>query len=54
MMTSMDAPAMDRAVTRIAHEIVERHPDPEPLMLVGMRTRGVPLARAPVDANRRH
>ena len=44
MMSSMDAAAMDRAITRIAHEIVERHPDPEPLMLVGMRTRGVPLA----------
>ena len=44
MMTSMDAAAMDRAITRIAHEIVERHPAPNPLMLVGMRTRGVPLA----------
>ena len=44
MMRSMDAPAIERALTRIAHEIVERHPDPEPLMLVGMRTRGVPLA----------
>jgi len=44
MLTSMDAAAMERAVTRVAHEIVERHPDPERLMLVGMRTRGVPLA----------
>ena len=44
MMTSMDAAGMDRAVARIAHEIVERHPHPESLMLVGMRTRGVPLA----------
>lgn len=44
MMTSMDSPAMNRAITRIAHEIVERHPDPASLMLVGMRTRGVPLA----------
>ncbi len=44
MMSSMDAPAIDRAINRIAHEIVERHPDPETLMLVGMRTRGAPLA----------
>lgn len=44
MMQSMDGPAIDRAIARIAHEIVERHPDPEPLVLVGMRTRGVPLA----------
>ena len=44
MIQSMDGPAIDRAIARIAHEIVERHPDPEPLVLVGMRTRGVPLA----------
>ncbi len=43
-MMVMDGAAMDRALARIAHEIVERHPSPEPLMLVGMRTRGVPLA----------
>ena len=40
----LDAAAMRRALSRIAHEIVERHPDPHPLVLVGMRTRGVPLA----------
>lgn len=44
MTISLDAAAIDRALTRIAHEIVERHPQPAPLMLVGMRTRGVPLA----------
>ena len=43
-MNTMDGPAIERAIARIAHEIVERHPEPEPLMLVGMRTRGVPLA----------
>lgn len=43
-MPAMDAPGMARALTRIAHEIVERHPEPERLALVGMRTRGVPLA----------
>jgi pyrimidine operon attenuation protein/uracil phosphoribosyltransferase len=34
-----------RAVTRIAHEIVERNRGCEQLVLVGLLTRGVPLAR---------
>jgi pyrimidine operon attenuation protein/uracil phosphoribosyltransferase len=34
-----------RALTRIAHEIVERHRGVEDLVFVGMHTRGVPLAR---------
>lgn len=33
-----------RAVTRIAHEIVENNRGTEDLVFVGMRTRGVPLA----------
>ncbi|MGQ9573280.1 MAG: bifunctional pyr operon transcriptional regulator/uracil phosphoribosyltransferase PyrR [Dehalococcoidia bacterium] len=33
-----------RLVSRIAHEIVENNPDLDDLVLVGMRTRGVPLA----------
>jgi len=41
----MDADKIDRSVTRIAHEIVERHRDVGALVLVGIRTRGVPLAR---------
>src|SRR5262245_50724859 len=41
----MDADKIDRSVTRIAHEIVERHRDVAALVLVGIRTRGVPLAR---------
>ena len=40
----MSAEAVRRALARIAHEILERHPDPARLALVGMRTRGVPLA----------
>ena len=36
---------MRRALVRIAHEILERNPQPESLALVGVRTRGVPLAR---------
>jgi pyrimidine operon attenuation protein/uracil phosphoribosyltransferase len=34
-----------RALARIAHEIVERNKGAEGLVFVGMRTRGVPLAR---------
>lgn len=34
-----------RALTRIAHEILERHQGPSGLILVGMRRRGVPLAQ---------
>ena len=34
-----------RALARIAHEIVERNKGAERLVLVGMRTRGVPLAK---------
>jgi pyrimidine operon attenuation protein/uracil phosphoribosyltransferase len=35
---------MRRMVVRIAHEIVERNTGTEGLVLVGIRTRGVPLA----------
>ena len=44
----MDAVEIDRALTRIAHEILERDGDPEHLpglKIVGIRTRGVPLAQ---------
>ena len=41
----LDQAGMRRALTRIAHEIVEHHPGPEPLVLMGMQTRGVPLAQ---------
>src|SRR5438128_9318801 len=41
----MDADRMGRTLTRIAHEIVERNRAVEELALVGIRTRGVPLAR---------
>ena len=42
----MDTREMDRALSRIAHEIVERHHGTNNLALVGIRTRGVPLAEA--------
>jgi pyrimidine operon attenuation protein/uracil phosphoribosyltransferase len=36
---------ISRALARIAHEIVERNKGAEGIVFVGMRTRGVPLAR---------
>ena len=41
----MDADRVGRALTRIAHEILERNRGVEELALVGIRTRGVPIAR---------
>jgi len=41
----MDADRMGRSLARIAHEILERNRAVEELALVGIRTRGVPLAR---------
>ena len=41
----MDEPAMNRALTRIAHEILERNGGCEDVCLVGIRRRGEPLAR---------
>jgi len=41
----MDADRMQRSLTRIAHEIVERNGAIEELAIVGIRERGVPLAR---------
>lgn len=40
----VDEDQVRRTVARIAHEIVERHGDPRRLALVGIHTRGVPLA----------
>ena len=36
---------ISRLVVRIAHEIVERHGGADGLVLTGIRTRGLPLAR---------
>ena len=41
----LNADDVRRALTRIAHEIVERNGGTHDLVLVGLRTRGVPLAR---------
>ena len=45
----MSAQDMGRAITRIAHEIVERSRGVEGLVLAGIRTRGAPLARRLAD-----
>jgi pyrimidine operon attenuation protein / uracil phosphoribosyltransferase len=42
----LDAGAMQRITVRLAHEIAERHPALDSVVLVGIPTRGVPLARA--------
>jgi pyrimidine operon attenuation protein/uracil phosphoribosyltransferase len=42
--TIMTADDIRRTLARIAHEIIERNKTMDSLVLVGMRTRGVPLA----------
>ena len=41
----LDGPGIERALTRIAHEVLERAGGTDGLALVGIRTRGVTLAR---------
>lgn len=41
----LDSAEFRRTLTRLASEIVEHHPDLSRVVLVGIRTRGVPLAR---------
>jgi pyrimidine operon attenuation protein/uracil phosphoribosyltransferase len=43
--TVLDAGDISRALTRIAHEILERNKGAHDLVLLGIPTRGVPLAR---------
>ena len=45
----MDGAAMDRAIARITHEIIERNRGAEGICLLGIRRRGVPLARRLAD-----
>lgn len=40
----MDENAMERAITRISHEIIEKNKGTDDLALVGIQRRGVPLA----------
>jgi pyrimidine operon attenuation protein/uracil phosphoribosyltransferase len=48
----MDAERMSRSLARIAHEILERNRGVEDLALVGIRTRGVPIAKRLASAIR--
>ncbi len=41
----MDATAIQRALTRVAHEIIEKNKGTADLVLIGLRSRGVDLAR---------
>lgn len=41
----MDESAINRAITRISHEILEKNKGVENLILVGIKTRGVPFAQ---------
>ncbi|MBA1336204.1 MAG: Pyrimidine operon regulatory protein PyrR [Firmicutes bacterium] len=41
----MDETAINRAITRVSHEILERNKGVDDLVLVGIRTRGLPLAK---------
>ena len=42
---AMNEVAIDRILTRLAHEILERHRGCQDLVLIGIRTRGIHLAR---------
>src|ERR1051325_8041036 len=41
----LDADGLGRTLSRIAHEIIEGNPELDDVALVGIQTRGVPLAR---------
>src|SRR5437660_10076160 len=45
----MDAPAIGRALRRIAHEIIERNPDLTQIVLAGIPSRGNEIARRIAD-----
>lgn len=45
----MDAQAMDRAITRVAHEIIEHNEGASTIALVGVLRRGVPIAERLAD-----
>lgn len=44
MVSVMDSDRIERALMRISHEILERNRNVDDLALVGVRTRGVPIA----------
>jgi pyrimidine operon attenuation protein/uracil phosphoribosyltransferase len=48
--STMDADQIRRAITRLGHEIVERHGGTDDLVLIGIQRRGVVLAHRLADA----
>jgi len=40
----LDEKSIDRTITRMAHEIIEKNKGVDSLVLVGIKTRGIPLA----------
>jgi pyrimidine operon attenuation protein/uracil phosphoribosyltransferase len=50
----LDAVAIRRTITRLSHEILEKNGGPENLVLVGILTRGEPLARRLQELIRQH
>ena len=50
----LDADDLRRALTRIAHEIVERNGGVEDIVLIGIRSRGVPIARRLAELIEQH
>ena len=48
--SKMDADQIRRAITRLGHEIVERHGGTDGLVLIGIQRRGVVLAQRLADA----
>jgi pyrimidine operon attenuation protein/uracil phosphoribosyltransferase len=46
----LDAVELRRAIVRIAHEVVERNNGTQDLVIVGIRRRGVPIARRIAEA----
>lgn len=45
----MDEKAIGRAITRISHEIIEKNKGVENVVLIGIKTRGVPVATRIAD-----
>jgi pyrimidine operon attenuation protein/uracil phosphoribosyltransferase len=41
----LDSNGFGRTLTRIAHEILEKNSEPENICLVGIKTRGIPIAK---------
>ncbi len=46
----IEGEAIDRSLTRIAHEIIERNSEAKEICLIGIQRRGVPLARRIADS----